>query len=357
MDIPTGDEGKKDTDRTNTRFCVYANDRHGVGGLSIVTTPETASASIDLWDEDLPKLPYATTKKGLAYEIVDLPGRGKGVIATRKIKQYEAFMVDYAALAVDLKVAETVAREDGYELLSKAAEQVSPELSEKVHSLAQTSTAAKHPIENVLRSNAFHTALGAEGDGHMALFPDLSRINHACMPNAFPRFVPHSLAVSVAAARDIEPGEEITISYIPLGQTRAVRQQALLRWEFVCKCALCAASDDEVEASDARRTTIDQFRASVAAVAHSHDPKITRSNRRQALETIRDLFPRLHEEQLFTAYSEQYANIGRLYWALGDHGQAQFYAQRSLDTLAEQGFIGEADRGKVHMLLRSFDGQ
>ncbi|CAK7235782.1 hypothetical protein SBRCBS47491_009412 [Sporothrix bragantina] len=327
----------EEKDEPNTKFCVYTNDRHGLGGLSIVTTPETASASADMWDEDEPRLPVDKKGHGPAYEIVDIPGRGKGVLATRKIKQYEAFMVDYAAMVVDLRVAETVAREEG------------------VLDMAQTSTAARHPIENVLRSNAFHTALGAEDDSHMALFPDLARINHACMPNAFPRFAPRSLAVSVAAARDIELGEEITIN-IPLGQLRDARQQALLRWEFVCKCPLCDASDDEIKASDARRKTIDELRVSVAAVAHSHDPETKDSDREQALDTIRDLFPRLVEEGIFTAYSEQYANAGRLYWALGDYGQARFYAQRSLDVLADQGFIAAADERSLHMLLRSFDG-
>ncbi|CAK7230020.1 hypothetical protein SCUCBS95973_007432 [Sporothrix curviconia] len=335
---------------------------HGKGGLSIVTTPETAAASMDLWDEDEPRLPpeAATGKRQhhpRAYKIVDIPGRGKGILATRNIKQHEAFMVDYAALVVDLDVADMLAREAGYSLLSVAAEQVSPALSAKVLGLAQTSTAALHPVENVLRSNAFHAVLGADDDSHMAVFPDLSRINHACMPNAFPRLVPRSLAVSVAAARDIAPGEEITISYISLGQTRDARQKALLRWEFECKCPLCNASDDEVTASDAHRTAIDEMRVAVAAVAHSHDPETTDGDRERALDTIRDLFPRLIDEGMFTAYSEQYANAGRIYWALGDYGQARFYAQRSLDVLADQGFIAAADERSLHMLLQSFDGQ
>ncbi|KAL1889970.1 hypothetical protein Sste5346_008548 [Sporothrix stenoceras] len=346
------EEQDEDEDTPQTRFCVYTNNRHGIGGLSIVTTPETASASMGIWDESLPQPLEMAANTSLAYEIIDIPGRGKGVVAARKIKQYEAFMVDYAALVVDLRVAGgSVERNEGYRLLQAAADQVSD--PQRVLGLAQTSTAARHPVENVLRSNAFHTALGAEGDEHMALFPDLARINHDCRPNAFPRFLPHSLAVNVAAARDIVPGEEITISYIPLGQTRIARQKALLRWEFVCKCPLCAASEADIEASDARLTRIDELREKVAeAVDHRYSS--TRAEKKAALETIRDLFPRLYEEDLFTAYSEQYASIARLYWALGDHGQAQFYAQRSLDVLADQGFIAEADRDKVHLLMRTF---
>lgn len=182
-DEDENDNGNDNEDAVDaaTQFCVYTNKRHGIGGLSIVTPPETASASINVWDESLPQPPEMVANTTLSYEIVDLPGRGKGVVATRKIAQHEAFMVDYAALVVDLRVAgSSVAREAGYRLLATAADQVSD--PERVLGLAQTSTAARHPVENVLRSNAFHTALGADGDDHMALFPDLARINHACMP-------------------------------------------------------------------------------------------------------------------------------------------------------------------------------
>ncbi|KIH93388.1 hypothetical protein SPBR_04236 [Sporothrix brasiliensis 5110] len=329
------EEGDDGDDGAPTQFCVYTNHRHGIGGLSIVTTPETAAASMAVWDEALPAPPELARNASRAYAMVDVPGRGKGVVATRRIRQYEAFMVDYAALAVDLRVAGgAVPRDEGYRLLGTATGQVSDPA--RVLGLAQTSTVARHPVENVLRSNAFHTALGADADDHMALYPDLARINHACMPN---------LAVTVAAARDIAPGEEIT--------TRAARQQALLRWNFVCQCPLCAAAPADVDASDARRIRIDEQRASVEqAVARRHSSP--RAAKLAALETIRDLFPRLHEEEVFTAYGEQYANIGRLYWALGDRSQAQFYAQRSLDMLADQGFLGAADRDKVHLLMRTF---
>lgn len=180
--ITTADGQKQ---QPKQKFCVYTNSRHGIGGMSVITTPEAASVSIDLLNEEMPRLRKsmlntATVDKGNnndnntqpAYEIVDLPGKGKGVLATRRIAQYEVFMVDYAALVVDMQVPETVAREEGYRLLSLAAAQVSD--PSRVLDLAQTSTAARNPVENVLRSNAFDTLLGGEEASHMALFPDLA---------------------------------------------------------------------------------------------------------------------------------------------------------------------------------------
>lgn len=119
----------------------------------------------------------------------------------------------------------------------------------------------------------------------------------------------------------------------------------------MCECPLCAASADEVRVSDERRTQIEEMRRQVAEAAKERTPQGTQT----ALDITRDLFARVREEELFTAYSEQYANVGRLYWALGDRDQAAFYAQRALDTMAEQGFIAPADRHNVHILLRSYD--
>lgn len=160
-------------------LCVYTNTRHGLGGISVVTTPEAAASAIDLLDEELPVLPVLPGANAAgprpAYRIVDLPGRGKGVVAARAIAQYEAFMVDYAALVVDLQVAGPgVPRAAGYRLLDAAADQLDPPSAARVRALAQTSTAARNAVENVLRSNAFHTVLTAAGADHMALFPEVA---------------------------------------------------------------------------------------------------------------------------------------------------------------------------------------
>ena len=64
-------------------------------------------------------------------------------------------------------------------------------------------------------------------------------MNHACVPNMR---VQRDLAFVLVAARDISPGEEITISYVPdvPVEERGLRA-ALLEslYGFVCTCALC----------------------------------------------------------------------------------------------------------------------
>ena len=77
-----------------------------------------------------------------------------------------------------------------------------------------------------------------------AIFPLTARINHACQPNAQVRsqeFV--DCHMDLVALKDIEEGEEITISYILTrdgARHRRSRQRELeAKYLFTCDCALC----------------------------------------------------------------------------------------------------------------------
>lgn len=72
------------------------------------------------------------------------------------------------------------------------------------------------------------------------LYPTLSLMSHSCLANA--RYEVSSdpaRFVRVRARRQISPGEEITIQYVPasLGQPR--RRLELSDWYFECHCERC----------------------------------------------------------------------------------------------------------------------
>lgn len=75
------------------------------------------------------------------------------------------------------------------------------------------------------------------GDG---LFLTFSRMNHSCAPNADWNTSHIPGVMLVWAAKDIQPEEEITISYIGgLDQPVEKRRQRLAQWGFVCQCVRC----------------------------------------------------------------------------------------------------------------------
>lgn len=90
--------------------------------------------------------------------------------------------------------------------------------------------------------------LNSEGTG---LYVTQSKLNHSCRPNAEARFPYSNYIVAIAATRDIQPGEEICISYLDecfLERSRHTRQKYLAEnYLFLCKCIKCEEQINDVD--------------------------------------------------------------------------------------------------------------
>ena len=71
-----------------------------------------------------------------------------------------------------------------------------------------------------------------------ALFLGVARFNHSCDPSALNDA--DSAVARVRALRDLADGEEVTLSYVPVGWDLAARAAALRGYGFRCRCARCA---------------------------------------------------------------------------------------------------------------------
>ena len=107
--------------------------------------------------------------------------------------------------------------------------------------------------------NALNTGTGAA-----AVYPTLSKLNHACTGNANPSWHADKQRAFVYAIKPIREGEEITFSYAESFATTSERQFDLQeKWLFECACAVCSGTDKRREASDLRRTQGRQLLADV----------------------------------------------------------------------------------------------
>jgi hypothetical protein len=86
----------------------------------------------------------------------------------------------------------------------------------------------------IFRSNAYST-----GDDRVGSFPKMARINHSCKPNCGNFWSERKEERIIFAQRNIEKGEEITVSYIPLLKSIKERQARLSQYGFVCDCPAC----------------------------------------------------------------------------------------------------------------------
>jgi len=75
----------------------------------------------------------------------------------------------------------------------------------------------------------------------------------------------------------------------------------------------------------------------------------------RALELTEEIIDLIRAEELELLLAEQYENLGRVYWAMGDRARGEQWARRSLDLLEEQGYIGEVRPGMLRSLLRNYE--
>jgi hypothetical protein len=104
--------------------------------------------------------------------VQDIPGKGKGLVATRKILRGQVFMVDYAAVVADARFPSRVKRDQGRQLLREAIERLPG--AEEVLSLARSSSDPDNVpvVEDVMRTNSFTVEIA--GREYMVLFPRIA---------------------------------------------------------------------------------------------------------------------------------------------------------------------------------------
>lgn len=99
----------------------------------------------------------------------------------------------------------------------------------------------------VVQTNALAYGPGGEG----GVFLTGSQFNHACLPSACSKWNCEIGKMTVHALCDIEPGEEITITYINL-ETSNVRQAQLeVNFQFTCSCEICTLPKEMRKVLDA----------------------------------------------------------------------------------------------------------
>ncbi|KAF2840497.1 SET domain-containing protein, partial [Patellaria atrata CBS 101060] len=309
------------TTHTNVEFCTYTHiPFRRMHGVSLIVEPHIAATLTSSlpdpdvsWDPQRDPFEAGALHEPPAYVVQDIPGKGKGVVAQRKIRRGEMFMVDFPVLVAGVKFPEVLSVRQGSELIKWAVMQLPrPELV-----LELGRSVGGGVVEDVLKTNVF--ALEIEGTPHMALYPEISRINHACKPNAFTRASPRILNTEVVAHRDIELGEEITLTYIPSILPHSERRLKLRAWNFTCACPICSAPASGIAHSDSQRARI---QAIGDELAYLRVASPTPENRSQIDTLSKELLRIVEEEELPGELPMFWEQLARVYFDVGDVLQA-----------------------------------
>jgi hypothetical protein len=183
------------------------------------------------------------------YSLQSVPGKGKGLVAIKRISKGTRILSEEPIITI------------GGNKLNIEQQQISiyrqvATLSEhqqraflSMHNIHPYRDAAERYL-GIVRTNS----LPAEADGVKgAIFLEACRINHACDNNAQKNWNEKIKRHTVHALRDIDKGEEITITYLSPLKNRTARQKALQeRFGFICLCHLCSLPPEQSQESDRR---------------------------------------------------------------------------------------------------------
>jgi hypothetical protein len=235
-------------DNLGSKLCVFTSQTFGNGrGISLFTTPTISekiaasapfhapnvlsSNAINIVESRWYTSP--TPKKGLGMFAKDRVGRGDTITANTPV------LVAYTEGFLP-----KVERE---KFLRIAVDQLPLPTRESLLELSNLYDDPDIALQGIVSGNAFDLQVG--GSGHLAVFPEAARINHACSPNSQFRVDPSLLSHQVHAVRSIGKDEEITIAYSNPLEPYTTRQSHLRNsFHFTCTCSRCSQGEAADEA-------------------------------------------------------------------------------------------------------------
>ncbi|KAK5652051.1 hypothetical protein OQA88_10827 [Cercophora sp. LCS_1] len=235
------------------KLCTYSvTSLRGGRGMSIITKPDIASNLASVLQD--PDIAWLGKERGTplvpateeSFKVQDIPGKGAGVVATERIAKGQVVMVELP-LVIRIGDPSPWNRPGALQVVQQAAKGLVKDDQNRLLQMARQGRG--YILDDIFKTNAFH--ISVEGISHTALYPEIARMNHACVT----RYSSRTLTMEIMAYEDVEPGEELTISYLPMNLPYKQRQQLISEWGFACTCSLCRDKKGRA-VSDQRRTQV-----------------------------------------------------------------------------------------------------
>jgi hypothetical protein len=268
-------------------------------------------------EDEFPRNDDATSK---LYILTPVLGKGQGLIAvqdisrgTRILSDKPLFRIPRSGLAPSAIENAIVSKLD---LLSQADRRT-------FLSLHNNTPDASYPLTGIVKTNALPLGTNASEGG---LFPEASRINHACVPNCQHTWNDDIGEETIHAVRRISKGEEITISYADIGTFESRRRHLKKGFGFDCTCELCSLPETARAASDKRQSEIKRLDELVG------DGSRLLFNPNRCLEDIHTMLTLLEAENITDArLPRAYYDAFQIAIAHGDQARAKVFAQRAYE--------------------------
>ncbi|KAH6654073.1 hypothetical protein BKA67DRAFT_604491 [Truncatella angustata] len=266
------------------------------------------------------------------WRVAEVPGKGLGLIATQNIELGDHIMSTTASVMIDYNVFYDTTAQQLIDMEVAAVRYLPDKHRRTFLNLSTHDHAGDYEaqVSKVILTNSFDIPSSgfityeedSEENNFYTVFPEISRMNHDCRPNADYYFDPETFAQHIHAVRPITAGEEITISYIDTVQTQQGRLARLNHsWHFPCSCSSCTQNKYLTAASDARIRQIQVVRKQLQDWGpHS-----------QATTAMAELLISLYrQERLWTMLYEAYTYAAIEYNGDGEPWLATKYARLAI---------------------------
>ncbi|KAJ7366577.1 hypothetical protein DFH08DRAFT_834857 [Mycena albidolilacea] len=247
------------------------------------------------------------------FVVADLPGKGKGLVATRDIKQGELVIQESPLFTVPTSTSESPTA-----LISRllaAADPVGRAAFLKlsyVH-FPEGLDPESNPAEVALA--IFQTNAVAAGD-QAGVFPRMARLNHGCSRafNVVYTWREREQQLFVHALRNISWGQELLTTYTDTKRTRRERREFLSQqYGFKCTCAVCSLDAAASKDSDRRLTGITQLYGHLSSWGNGAIGGV------EAIRTINEIW-KLEDEEGYWSERGRLAADGA--WIAASHSDA-----------------------------------
>ncbi|KAK7696764.1 hypothetical protein SLS64_014235 [Diaporthe eres] len=295
----------------------------------------------------------------LPYQVVEMPGKGRSLIANRKIHKGERVIAEDAILALPIHAHLELPPDRRRHFYDMVLENLPSEAKNEF--LSQVGD----DVTTVIDRNGFEIHTGRDDDAvrYVGAFPEQALINHDCRPKSV-LYLPlkidqnsHLAGLSLAyhfrgmthittAVRDIDAGVELSLSYIDVTLPLRHRQTRLnALWNFNCTCKACQLPPAGADASDARLERI-----KVLEDILDHPAKSFPAGDLTA-QTGSDLVALYELERLEVYIGYAYRRAALNFALFADEHNARKFAQKALKALEWQGGAEQKDLENMRGLL------
>lgn len=260
---------------------------------------------------------------GKLYAIRSIAGKGKGLVATTRIEKGTRLLSEVPIFRVprdnnDIKDLERIVADE--------VKCLGDDQQRAFFDLTNIYGNAHSEAFGIARTNVLPLGSSARSGG---LFLEASRINHSCKHNSQNTWNENIGQLTIHSLRDIEAGQEITISYLVRTSEYAERQRFLKeKFKFECKCELCSLPRAQRKHSDTRLKNLQAIDKSIEAFFWGElEPE-------KALRLIHTMFGLFDEEGIWNAnIARAYEDAYEIATDNEDESRARVFTRRAYDAL------------------------